>query len=248
MSIPTPEVVVAPDPDAVADEAARRFADAARAAVKARGAFHVALSGGSTPQRFHARLATDPAYSSLPWAETHIYFGDERCVPPDHAESNFRMAHETLLSSVPIPEGQIHRMEGEDAEPRRAAERYEARIRAALPHGQLPRLDLAWLGLGTDGHTASLFPGTEALDETVRLVIAPWANAVDAYRLTFTLPLLNAARAVVFVVEGEGKAGVVRRVLKPRNGEPVLPAARVRPTAGTLTWLLDTAASRALDS
>lgn len=250
MSQAPPEIVVAPDPDAVADEAARRFADAARASVRTRGAFHVALSGGSTPQRFHARLATDPAYASLPWAETHVYFGDERCVPLDHEDSNFRMAHEALLSRVPVPTDQVHRMEGEDPQPRHAAQRYEARLRGAMPHGagEIPRFDLVWLGFGADGHTASLFPGTEALDETARLVIAPWANAVEAYRLTLTLPVLNAARAVMFVVEGKGKAGVVRRVLAPRDGEPILPAARVRPETGACAWLLDTAAASALGS
>jgi 6-phosphogluconolactonase len=245
-----PEIFVAPDAEALADEAARRFGELARDAVRERGAFHVALSGGSTPQRFHARLATDPAYATLPWAGTHVYFGDERCVPPDHEDSNFRMAHEALLGKVPVPAAQIYRMEGEDPEPGQAARRYEARLREAIPHepGEVPRFDLIWLGVGTDGHTASLFPGTEALDESRRLVIAPWANAVEAYRLTLTLPVLNAARAVIFVVADGEKAGTVRRVLAPREGEPVLPAARVRPYPGTLAWLLDAAAAGALES
>jgi 6-phosphogluconolactonase len=244
MSRTRPEVVVAPDAGALAALAAERFADAARAAVRERGAFHVALSGGATPQRFHARLA-DPAYASLPWQRTHVYFGDERCVPPDHDESNFRMARESLLANVPVPADQIYRMEGEAADPDAAARRYEAQLRTTLPHqpGGPPRFDLVWLGIGTDGHTASLFPGSDALDETGRLVIAPWADAVGAHRLTVTLPVLNAARAVIFVVEGQDKAGVVRRVLAPRGGESVLPAALVDPDPGSLIWLLDAAAA-----
>ncbi|MDP1572365.1 MAG: 6-phosphogluconolactonase [Vicinamibacterales bacterium] len=235
-----PEVVVAAGPDELAQLAADRVALAAHASVEARGAFHLALAGGSTPRRLYERLAGDPAYAAQPWARTHIYFGDERCVPPDHPDSNFRMAYESLLTRVPVPAAQVHRMEGEDPDPAAAAARYEARVRRALPHGvgEAPRLDLVLLGLGADGHTASLFPGTTALEASSHLVAATWVEAVAAFRLTMTLPLLNAARAVVFLVAGEDKAEAVRRVLTPPPGAPPLPAARVRPTDGTLTWLL----------
>lgn len=240
-----PQIVVTANADELAVEAARRFDIAARAAVRDRGVFHVALAGGSTPRRLYERLAGDADWSALPWARSQVYFGDERCVPPNHDDSNFRMAHEALLSRVPVPAESVHRMEGERPDPVEAAARYEAQVRSTIPHapGDVPRLDLVLLGLGADGHTASLFPGTTALDEGSGLVAATWVEDLHAHRLTMTFSLLNAARAVVFMVAGGDKTGALQRVLDPPAGLPLAPAARVRPHTGTLTWLLDAAAA-----
>src|SRR3990170_208271 len=186
MSQRAPEVVVFPDPERLAEAAAERFARVAAEAVGRAGRFTVALAGGSTPRDLYARLAGEPYRSGVPWREIHVFWGDERCAPPDHPESNYRMAAETLLEHVPIPREQIHRMRGEDPDVERAAGDYEGQLRATfrLGAGQLPRLDLVLLGMGADGHTASLFPGSPALREVSRLVVAVYIARLRAYRLT----------------------------------------------------------------
>jgi 6-phosphogluconolactonase len=231
------ERIVLPDADAVAERGAASIADAARRAVAARGRFVVVLAGGGTPRRAYERLAALP---DVPWTDVHVWFGDERAVPPDDADSNYRMAREALLASVPVPEGQVLRMEGERA-PADAAERYDALLRGAfgdLPPAQ-PAFDLLLLGVGSDGHTASLFPGGDALAERAR-----WAVAVPApthigphvARVTLTRPALEAAREVLVLVTGAEKQGAVAAALAGGPGAP--PAGLVRGHERTV-WLLD---------
>jgi 6-phosphogluconolactonase len=187
------------------------------------------------------RLAA-PYRDEVDWSRVQIFFSDERFVPPDSEESNFHTANVALLSRVDIPERFIHRYATVDITPRESAVNYEQGIRRVFEVGQdeLPHFDLILLGLGPDGHTASLFPGTEALNNTVDLVVANYVPKVDIWRLTFTYPLLNAAQAVMFLVQGQDKAERVREVLQ---GDPQLPASGVRPTDGRLIWLLDQAAA-----
>lgn len=240
-------VTVVASNEALAEAAAQAVADAAEDAVKQTGRFTLALSGGSTPRRLYARLASPPFRSRIDWARLDVFWGDERCVPPDHPDSNYRLADESLLSKVPIPPEQIHRMRGEDSDPERAALDYSqelARVFSLKP-GEHPRLDLVLLGLGADGHTASLFPGSPALNENRRLAVATYAEPIKAYRLTLTLPVLNAAAQVIFLVSGVEKAEVLRAVLQDRPA-PSRPASLVRPERGTL-WFVDRAAASRLD-
>jgi 6-phosphogluconolactonase len=239
---------VAPDAAALMHLAAEEVAARAASAVRARGRFSVALSGGSTPRALYALLADPraPFRARVPWQAVQVFFGDERQVPPDHADSNYRMAREALLAHVPIPAESVHRVRGELADADEAALEYEAELAEAfaLHEGERPRLDLALMGMGPDGHTASLFPGSPALDETSRLAVAPFVPKFGAHRVTLTLPVFAAARAVLFLVAGADKAERVAEVLGGRA--PELPAARVRPSDGELLWLLDAAAAARL--
>jgi len=204
------------------------------------------LAGGGTPRDTYARLAAPPFSERMPWDRTSVFFGDERCVPADHPESNYRMANETLLSKVPIPPDQIFRMRGEAENPEDAAADYARRLTTvfATPRGGLPRFDLVLLGMGLDGHTASLFPGSPAVKEIFRTVVAVHAAAASIpQRLTLTLRPINAAARVMFLVAGAEKAKVVKAIL--RDGA-MLPAGLVRPTDGALTWLVDRAAAALL--
>jgi 6-phosphogluconolactonase len=216
----------------------------ARDLVAERGRFTLALAGGSTPRRLYELLAE----SDLDWSRVELFFGDERCVPPDHADSNYRMAREALFDPARVPAQRVHRMRGE-LEPAAAAAAYEDELRAVLTpaRGAVPAIDLVLLGLGDDGHTASLFPGTAALDERERWVVANRVPELDAWRLTMTYPLLNAASVVVFLVAGAAKRAAVERVLTPDvdEGSEAPPAAHVRPASGRLIWLLDAAAAPA---
>lgn len=238
------EIVVLSDVEALAREAAVRFAALAYQAVNSRGRASVALSGGSTPGRLFALLAEEPYRDQIPWEHMHLFWVDERCVPPKDAGSNYRMAYEFLISKVPVPSDQVHRMLGELA-PEVAARAYERELQDFFcgPH---PRLDLVLLGLGEDGHTASLFPDSPLLAEKDRLVAPAMASYQDrpAERITLTLPAINTARQVLFLVEGRAKAGIVQSVLKGPSGR--FPAQGVQPTAGSLTWLLDAAAATQL--
>lgn len=235
-----PRVMVVQDAEALAalaaDEIARRMARAA----EARGLASLALAGGATPRRTYERLADPDRHEGVPWEKVLLFFGDERCVPPDHPDSNHRMVREALLSRLALPAANVHRMAGEAADADRAAAAYEAELRDAL--GPAPRLDLVVLGMGPDGHVASLFPGSPALGETARLAVAAEARLPPVRRITLTLPALNAARAVLFLVAGAAKAEAVAAVLAGRG--PELPASRIQPE-GELVWLLDReAASR----
>lgn len=242
------EIVVCQDIEDLNRQAAERFARLAAEFVDHAGRFTLALSGGSTPKGLYARLATPEFQKKISWQQVCFFWGDERCVPPDHPESNFRMAREALLSKVPVLPENIYRMPGEN-EPEIAALEYEEILKNHLPfaNGNVPRFDLILLGLGDDGHTASLFPGNEALQETRRLVVAPYVEKIGAYRLTLTLPVLNSGSHIFFLVAGEAKAAIVRDVLGKKSATENLPAQRIRPKKGRLVWLMDREAASLLN-
>ncbi|HEV8672729.1 MAG TPA: 6-phosphogluconolactonase [Methylomirabilota bacterium] len=246
-----PIVVVLDDPAALADEAAGRVAAAARETVAAQGRFAVALSGGTTPRALFERLAGPPWRHEVPWSRAEVFWGDERWVPPDHPESNYRMARAALLDPVGIPPERVHRIAGEAADPAAAAAAYEAeiaRVLGGVPGERPPVFDLVLLGMGADGHTASLFPGTAALAERRRWVVANAVPGLGTHRITLTLPILNRAARVLFLVAGADKAATLREVLEGPVDPQRLPAQAVRPEAGHLVWLVDRAAAAALTS
>jgi 6-phosphogluconolactonase len=235
-------VRVLDDGPALVRAVADAFIERAHQAVNTRSRFDVALAGGSTPAELYRALArADPA---PPWDRTQLWFGDERWVPPAHPDSNYRMAHETLLGPVGLSDARVHRVETE-LEPDVAASRYEDEMRAAFPAG-VPRFDLVLLGVGEDGHTASLFPDTAALDERVRLVAANWVPKLAAHRITFTFPVLEAARTIWVLAVGERKAAIVREVLEGPVDPRRLPVQAARPANGDVVWWLDAAAASAL--
>ncbi len=240
-----PEVTIVADVDAVYRAAADLFVESAVEAVHARGTFVVALAGGSTPRGLYALLATDDDWrTKVSWPHCEFFWGDERHVPPDHPESNYRMAFEAMLSRVPVHPDRIHRVRAEHADAALAASLYEAEVHSVVAaEAGIPRFDLILLGLGGDGHTASLFPGTDALSERIRLVVATRVAKLDTQRITMTFPLLNAARRVIVVAAGLEKANAVRDVLQPGPGAPELPARQVRPADGQLVWVIDRAAA-----
>ncbi len=213
-----------------------------------RGACRIALAGGTTPHPLYQHLAAESVSGDVPWSGVEIFFGDERDVPHDHADSNYRMAQRALLDHVPIPPQQVHPMPADAEDLTSAAARYEQTIRRFVPAengGKIPRFDLILLGMGADGHTASLFPGTDALKEKKKLVVANFVPVLSRHRMTFTYPLINASRNVLMVVTREDKADVVARLLDKGCGAPGdLPAAGVRPEHGLFTLILDAAAAR----
>ena len=233
------DIIICRDADELARKAAEDFILLANNSVACDGRFAVALAGGSTPRSMYSLLALKKYRREVPWEDTHLFWGDERCVPLDHPDSNYRMVHETLLSKISIPPENVHRMAGEKA-PKLAAREYEAQLKTffQLDEGALPRFDLILLGLGEDGHTASLFPGSEALNETKRLVAANFVEKLNAHRLTLTLPVLNNAAIVLFLVAGASKAAIVKELLGPKSGTLSYPAAKVQPRGGRLTWLI----------
>ena len=236
-------LTVCADPAALAETAANLIIDVATEAVRERGRFMLCLAGGETPRKTYELLARPEFSERIRWDRTRVFFGDERVVPPDHPESNYRMAHEALLSHVPIPPPQILRMRGEHADADAAAAAYAASLAEAFGtrRGELPRFDLVLLGLGVDGHTASLFPGSPVLREVFRTVAAVHVTAATIpHRLTLTFPVLNAAARVIFLVAGAEKAKIVKAVL---SDQALLPAAMIRPTEGELIWLADRAAA-----
>jgi 6-phosphogluconolactonase len=239
------EVRVQDDAAGVASAAAHLFVDAAQRAVRERGRFFVALSGGSTPRALFQLLAAPPYHDQVDWSRAYIFWGDERCVPPDDAESNYRMAREALLFHVPVHANQVFRMHGELPDVDAAAALYEMDLRRAfaLAPGALPRFDLVLLGLGPDGHTASLFPHTTALHVTDRFVVANDVAKLNANRLTLTAPVLNAAALVVFLVAGADKTPALTAVLDGPPQPDEYPAQLIAPTGGQLIWLVDRAAA-----
>jgi 6-phosphogluconolactonase len=236
--------------DELSRAAASQFLQEARRAVQEKGLFSVALAGGSTPRPLYALLAEDPSFrTEIPWGKTYFFWGDERPVPPDHPESNYRMANEAMLSKVPVPSENIHRIRAENPDASRVAMEYEETLRTFFrpKAGEFPRFDLVLLGMGPDGHTASLFPGTEGLGERKRLVVANWVDQLHGHRITMTLPVLNQAAFVLFLVSGEEKAETLRRVFQDGGPKDPLPAQRVQPTHGRLLWLVDQDAGRLLE-
>ena len=226
--------------------AADEFVRLGRELIARHGRFVVALSGGSTPRGMYALLAGD--YADFPWGRTFLFWGDERHVAPDHSDSNYRMVSETLLRKAPIPSENVFRVKAERPDAAAAAADYEATLRSFFKsgHGEFPKFDMILLGLGPDGHTASLFPDSEGLKEQSRLVIANWVDKFKTHRISFTFPLLNHASDVMFLVSGGDKAEVVSQILEGQH-EPPYPAQLVQPQ-GRLLWLLDSAAAGKLSS
>ncbi|MFQ5757382.1 MAG: 6-phosphogluconolactonase [Acidiferrobacterales bacterium] len=229
--------------------AAKEVVRTAAQAIDVRDRFSVALSGGSTPQYLYQLLAEPPLRQQIIWGKAEVFWGDERAVPPEHADSNYRMARDTLLCRVDSPDTQIHRMPAERKDLENAAWDYQveiARVFGIDPDAEPPRLDIVLLGLGADGHTASLFPYTEALKEETRWVVSNYAPSLDSYRLTMTTRILNHARHVMFLVAGEDKADALRQVLEGPANPNRLPAQLIRPEQGELTWFVDEPAASKL--
>jgi 6-phosphogluconolactonase len=243
------ETIVAPDTDALAALAAQHFVEGAEAAVAARGRARIAISGGSTP-RAAFKLLADPAQpwlARMPWQKLELFWVDERCVPPDDPDSNYRMTREAMLDQVPLAASQVHRMEGE-LEPDVAAARYDLLLRNAfhLEDADTPRFDLIALGMGPDGHTASLFPHTAALREMDRLVVANHVQNKDAWRITLTWPVINQGASVFFLIGGADKAQVLSQVFTGPRDTDRLPSQLIRPASGILTLILDKASAALL--
>ena len=223
--------------------AAEQFVLLAVKAVRDQGLFTVALAGGSTPRSLYDLLANDkePYRAQLSWERMHFFWGDERHVPPDHADSNYRMASEAMLARVPVPLENVHRINSENTDAAKAADEYEQTLREffRLGEGQLPRFDLTLLGMGLDGHIASVFPGSDVINEKNRLVAALWVEKFKSYRITLTPPVLNNAAIVMFLVSGREKAKVLQEVLEGEHQPERFPAQLIRPNKGKLLWLVD---------
>jgi 6-phosphogluconolactonase len=247
MAHAVPDLIVCGDTDEWARRAAQQFVDAAKHSVNACGRFSVALAGGSTPRLLYNFLARDPARSVVPWARTFVFWGDERLVPPSHADSNYRMAWETLLTRVAIPPAHVHRIRTELADPETIARDYENEMRPhfGIQPPDVPRFDLILLGMGTDGHTASLFPHSPALHERQRLAVPVHVpHAQVPWRVTLTLPVLNRAGVAMFLVSGEEKRESLRNVLGSTYDPERWPAQAVQPEHGRLLWVVDRAAAQ----
>ena len=252
MNASLPELLVLPTADDLADEAARRFVALAATAIAAKGQFIVALSGGSTPKALHTRLAAPPVAASIDWSRVIVIWGDERCVPPDDAASNYRMARETLLDRVPVQAAHVRRIRGEYS-PAGAAANYNAVLHELLdpengvPAGGLPpSMDLVLLGLGEDGPTASLFPNEITVHNAIEWAAAATAPTVPTNRVTLTPIILNAAANVLFLVSGNAKAAMLHRVIEGPRTPHELPAQLIAPTNGHACWLVDAAAATEL--
>jgi 6-phosphogluconolactonase len=257
------EIRVYHDGGELAAEAARYFARIADKYVLENGSFAVALSGGSTPRKMFELLAQEPFLSSMPWSSIYFFWGDERCVPPDHPDSNYRMACEALLSKAPVPPEHVYRIPAEMDDPDMAAEIYERQILKELGRcgehylssgrreegvsvKKMPCFDLILLGMGADGHTASLFPRTAALGARDRIVVANYVEKFNAYRITLTPDAINNARGVTFVVAGDDKAEALKTVLEGERRPEDYPSQLIRPRDGKLLWMIDEAAARLL--
>ncbi len=241
----TPEVVRVPDTSSLFQKAADEFVKAVNQAVKAKGRFDVALSGGSTPKGLFALLTRNP---DLPWGSMRFFWGDERHVPPGHPDSNYRMANESLLSKIGAKPEQVFRILGEKSDAAEAATLYEAQLRTAfgLAPGQLPAFDLVMLGMGSEGHTASLFPGTTALNPGDRLVVSTWVGKLFTDRITLTAPVINHAALVMFMVSGSDKALALKGVLEGPYEPAQLPAQLIKPENGRLLWIVEQSAAAML--
>src|SRR5215831_20878547 len=240
------EVRILADASAIAQTAAAEFVEAAKEAVCLKDSFSVALSGGSTPKVLYGLLLNNgPLRAIVPWSKIQFFFGDERHVPPDNTDSNFRMASEAMLATAPVDPKQVHRIKGEIESAAEAAEEYEKDLRTSfrLEPGQLPRFDLVLLGMGPEGHTASLFPGTKALKEERRLVVSNWVGKLYTDRITLTPPVLNNAARVVFMVHGAEKAPALKAVLEGPYEPEQLPAQMIHPQQGKVLWLADPTAA-----
>jgi 6-phosphogluconolactonase len=237
-------IIVAPSKQIWIDRSVELILDAANQAIRERGRFSLVVAGGSTPQPVYQALALPHNLKRIILSRTHIFWGDERCVPPGDPQSNYRMVKLALLENIPIPGENIHRMRGE-LRPEAAAKEYQEQI-VSYFGDQEPRFDLVLLGVGTDGHTASLFPETKALDEKERWVAANHVAAQQAWRVTLTYPALTTARQLVFLVRGEAKAEIIGRIFDPEGYDPQIPATHVAEHHPDQTWVLDKAAGKLL--
>jgi len=238
------------DTEALSTTAATVIIHYIRETLEVKDFFTLVLSGGSTPKNTFTLLASDDSFrAQIPWESIHFFWGDERHVPPDHQESNYRMANEVMLSRVPVPGENIHRIKSEILDAVKAAEQYEEELNKffKLKRGQFPRFDCVLLGMGTDGHTASLFPGTEALHEESRLVVATWVEQFQTYRITLTLPVLNNADFTMFIVSGKEKAEMLKEVIEGKEQPTSLPAQLIDPNHGRLLWIVDKGAASQLN-
>jgi 6-phosphogluconolactonase len=244
------EVQIFPEAGALTRRAAEEFLKSVAEAVAQKGAFTVALAGGSTPKALYSQLADEPLRSQIPWEKVHFFFGDERHAPPDGAESNFRMANEALFSKGAIKPEQITRIKGEYADTEKAALEYEQALRAyfKLKVGEYPRFDLVLLGMGEEGHTLSLFPGTKALHATDRIVVRNWVGKLYTERITLTATAANHASRVIFMVTRADKAPALKAVLEGPYEPEQLPAQLIQPASGKLLWLVDQAAGSMLET
>ena len=235
------------DADALARAAAVELFHHAQRCVTERGIFTLSLAGGSTPRKLYTLLATDPEFRAFPWAQTHLFFGDERQVPPSHIDSNYLMVSTTLLSTGLIPAANVHRVRTELPDANMTAADYDIELRtffnAMLRFNNCPRFDVILLGMGPDGHTASLFPDSKALEEKDRWVVANWVEKFKSFRITFTFPVLNAARSVMLLVAGADKTDMIHNVLVADRNATTYPVQRVQLLDGIKTWMLDRAAA-----
>lgn len=233
-------VLVFDTPEQVALAAAERFVEYAQEAIVDHGVFSVALAGGNTPRRVYELLASDPFKNRIEWSRVHLFFGDERCVPPHHPDSNYGMVYAALISKIDIRPPNVHRIGGE-GNPDENAAAYEKELRALFGELPWPRFDLVLLGMGEDGHTASLFPGSDAVKEELKWVVATGIEQLKQDRITLTASVFNHAAQVVFLVTGQGKAKRLAEALRHRPAAVRLPAQLIRPVDGTLEWLVDKA-------
>ncbi|OOP55152.1 MAG: 6-phosphogluconolactonase [Candidatus Brocadia carolinensis] len=235
------EILIVGNSDELSHRAAQEFVRLADEAIRTKGFFTVALSGGSTPRGLYLQLASDAYRELVSWPHVHLFWGDERCVPPDHPESNYRMACEALINRVSIPKENIYRIPAEQEDRARAAMEYGQALKSffRLNAGAFPRFDLILLGMGDDGHTASLFPFTTALDETGSLVLAHYVEKLGAYRFTLSVPTINQTREAMFLISGASKAPVLREVLEGDYQPQRLPAQIIQPVNGRLLFIVD---------
>ncbi len=234
-----------PDLEAISHKAAEIFLSLSRSALQSKESFAVALSGGSTPRKFYHLLGCTPYCRQIEWQRIHFFWADERCVPPDHEQSNFKTVYDALLSTVPVPGENIHRIRGEES-PEEAARAYEAVMETFWGKDNMPVFDLIVLGMGEDGHTASLFPETEALNEEKRFAVPVYRKKPEINRVTLTLPVLNNASQVLFLVSGQAKAKVLAAILGGGGTKDHYPAGLVSPARGKITWLIDQEAASLL--
>ena len=234
-------IEVARNPEALHAIAVDRVLRILRAQTRIKDRVSLVLSGGSTPRRLYEGLVKSTPGEAIPWQRIHLFWGDERCVPPDDTESNYRMARESLIDRIPIPPENIHRIPAEESDLDQAAETYENTLRRyfGAPEPEWPRFDLVLLGVGSDGHTASLFPGSPVLEEKKRWVAATYVEALKVHRLTLTLPVFNHAARVIFLVAGKEKAAVMKEALSPGHPQGRFPYRLIRPHDGELVYLLD---------
>jgi 6-phosphogluconolactonase len=241
------KVLVFESPEQLALAAAKRFVECAEEVLSESDRFCVALAGGNTPRRVYELLATKPLAMQVDWSKVHLFFGDERAVPPDHPDSNYAMVYEALISKVAVPATNVHRIYGE-GDVNENARRYQNHLRSFFSGQSWPRFDLVLLGMGEDGHTASLFPNSEALNEKSRWVVATRNEQSGQDRITLTLPVFNQAKRVMFLVVGDKKAQRLKEVLRLQPASEQLPAQAIKPVNGALEWLVDAAAASLLPS